>query len=120
MSLIVHQVALEMVTGIKPLIDRVARHDRSLATQMRRSASSVALNIGEAAYSRGGNQTARFQDAAGSASETRSALQVAAAWGYLSCSTCEPVDAKLDRILAMLWGLTRRKSQEKRLHPKKM
>jgi len=110
MSLIVHQVALEMVTCIKPLIDRVARRDRSLATQMRRSASSVALNIGEAAYSRGGNQTARFQDAAGSASETRSALKVAAAWGYLSWTSCEPADAKLDRILAMLWGLTHRKS----------
>ncbi len=109
MALIVHQVALEMVTGMKPIIDRIARHDRSLAQQMRRSASSVALNIGEADYSRGGNQPARFQDAAGSASDTRSALKVAAAWGYISQAACRPVDAKLDRILAMLWGLTHSK-----------
>ena len=112
MSLIVHNVALEMVTDIKPLIDRVARHDRSLAQQMRRSASSVALNIGEAAYSRGGNQTARFQDAAGSASETRSALQVAAAWGYVSRAASERVDDQLDRILAMLWRLTHSKKTQ--------
>ena len=112
MALIVHQVALEMVKGIKPLIDRIARHDRSLAQQLRRSASSVALNIGEAAYSRGGNQTARFQDAAGSASETRSALKVAAAWGYVSQTAVEPVDEKLDRVLAMLWGLTHSKKTQ--------
>lgn len=108
MALIVHQVALDMIVEIKPLIDRIARHDRSLAQQMRRAASSVPLNIGEGAYSRGGNATARFQDAAGSASETRSALQVAAAWGYVTHASVARVDANLDRIVAMLWGLTRR------------
>jgi four helix bundle protein len=110
MALIVHQVALEMLAEIKPLIDRIARHDGSLAQQMRRSASSVALNIGEGAYSRGGNQLSRFQDAAGSASETRAALQVAAAWGYVVSTQCQSVDAKLDRVLAMLWGLTRKRA----------
>lgn len=108
MALIVHQLALDMVVEIKPLIARVARHDRALAQHLRRSASSVPLNIGEGAYSRGGNATARFQDAAGSASETRSALHVAAAWGYLTAAQQMPVDALLDRILAMLWRLTHR------------
>ena len=108
MALIVHQVALEMIAGIKPLIDRIGRHDRALADQLRRSASSVSLNIGEGAYSRGGNETARFTDAAGSASETRAALRVAAAWGYIGDGAWQAVDALLDRILAMLWGLTHR------------
>jgi len=110
MALIVHQVALEMVADIKPLIERIARRDRSLAQQLRRSAASVALNIGEGAYSRAGNQTARFHDAAGSAAESRAALQVAAAWGYIGGEQLERADAKLDRILAMLWGLTRRRA----------
>ena len=106
MALIVHEVALEMVADIKPLIERIARQDSSLAQQLRRSAASVALNLGEGAYSRAGNQTARFHDAAGSAAETRAGLQVAAAWGYVSSQQLASVDQQLDRILAMVWGLT--------------
>jgi len=32
--------------------------------------------------------------------------EVALAWGYITEATTGSVDAKLDRILAMLWGLT--------------
>jgi four helix bundle protein len=109
MALIVQIVALEMVSDIKPLIDRVAKHDRSLASQLRRAASSVALNISEAAYSRGGNEIARFESAMGSANETRSGLQVALAWGWLGAQAVGVIDQKLDRIIAMLWGLTRKR-----------
>ena len=104
----VHIVAIEMIREVKPLIDRIARHDRSLAKQVRESASSVALNIGEGARSIGGHERERFGTAAGSASETRSALEVAAAWGYIKEHEREPVDDKLDRIAATLWRLTHR------------
>ncbi len=93
---------------IKPLIDRVAKQDRSLAKQLRESATSVALNIGEAARSRAGHERERFGTAAGSASDTRSALEVAAAWGYINNEDRMPVDDKLDRIAAMLWRHTHR------------
>jgi four helix bundle protein len=109
MSLIAFDVALQMVADIGPLIDRIARRDRPLAQQLRRSASSVALNIGEAQHSRGGNQPARFQDAAGSASETRAALRVALAWGYITAVQQQVVDGKLDRVVALLWGLVHRR-----------
>ena len=65
--LIVHEIALEMVGEIRPLLEQIARHDRSLVSQIRRSASSVPLNIGEGAYSQGGNARARYYNAAGSA-----------------------------------------------------
>lgn len=108
MALIVHDIALDMVRRIRPLIDQTARFDRSLAQQLKRSASSVVLNIGEGARSRGGNEIARFQDAAGSANETRSALLVAEAWGYIQSTERRNVDATLDRVCAMLWRLTHR------------
>ena len=109
MALVVQEVAFEMVAEIKPLIDTIGRRDRPLADQVRRSASSVALNIAEATQSGGGNRTTRLRSAAGSASETRAALRVAAAWGYINEADREPVDLKLDRVLAMLWRLCHRR-----------
>ena len=108
MALIAYDVALEMIAAIGPVIREVARRDRSLADQMRRCASSVPLNINEGAHSSKGNETARYHNAAGSASETRAALKVAAAWGYVSPDRCAPIDALLDRLLGLLWGLTHR------------
>jgi four helix bundle protein len=110
MALVVYDVALEMIAGIKPLVDRVARHDRALADQLRRSAQSVVLNIAEGSSSRGRNELARFCDAAGSARETRAALQVALAWGYTDGNLTRKADAQLDRIGGMLWGLTRQRA----------
>ena len=72
----------------------------------RRAASSIVLNIAEGARSNGGNARARFHTAAGSTSETRAALQLAAAWGYVTPAATGEVERLLDRVAAMLWGLT--------------
>ena len=108
MALIVHDLALEMARELRPLLDDIGRHDPALRQQMQRAAASVVLNIGEAAYSQGRNEIARFHSAAGSASETRSALKLALAWGFVPRAPGERVDRLLDRILAMLWRLCRR------------
>ena len=106
MSLIVHEVALEMIRSLQPLMASIAKHDKSLASQIRRAASSVALNIAEGAYSDPGTKKSRFHTAAGSAAETRSALHVAACWRYIGESRARQSLALLDRILRMLWSLT--------------
>ena len=85
---------------------QIRRHDRTLADQLRRSASSMVLNIAEGTYSDAGNARARFHSAAGSANETRSALKVAAAWGYIDRQNADAIDARIDEVLKMLWGLT--------------
>ena len=48
MALLVHEVALHVVTELGPLVPRIARQDRNLAQQLRRAASSVVLDIAEA------------------------------------------------------------------------
>ena len=106
MSLEVEHVALEVITSLKPLMPRIARHDRALAVQLRRASSSIALNVCEADHSDPGNRRARFHTAAGSASESRGALRVALAWGYITDTQAEPALGLLDRALAMLWKLT--------------
>ncbi len=102
----VEQVALEAIVSLRPLMPRIARHDRSLDTQMRRAASSMVLNVCEGQHSDAGNRRARFHSAAGSANESRGALRVAVAWGYISGAQARPVLELLDRAVAMLWKLT--------------
>lgn len=72
MSLIVHELALEL---IEEFMASITRHDKSVAQQLRRCASSIVLDIAEGEYSDPGTKRARFHSAAGSASETRAALR---------------------------------------------
>jgi hypothetical protein len=51
MSFIVADLSIELIEKLRPLVPRIRARDKSLADQIQRAASSVALNIGEAAYS---------------------------------------------------------------------
>ena len=106
MKLEVSRVALETIATLRPLVPRIRRYDRSLAVQLVRAASRLALNLGEGEYSDPGTRRARYCNAAGSANETRTALEVAVAWGYLTSVQVEPASHRLDRVIAMLWKLT--------------
>jgi four helix bundle protein len=101
----VHGKALAIVEQLRTLVPQIRRHDRSLADQVRRAASSMVLNIAEGTYSDAGTARARFHSAAASANETRSALKVAAAWGYIDSKRATGVDDGIDEVLRMLWAL---------------
>ena len=107
MSLQVQQIALETIAALRPLMPLIRRSDRSLADQLARAASSVVLNLAEGAYSDPGNRRARYFNAAGSANEARAALRVAIAWGYVAEGRAASAEQLLDRVVAMLWRLTR-------------
>jgi four helix bundle protein len=107
MALIVADLSIEVIEKLRLLMARIKSRDKSLADQIRRAASSVVLNIGEAEYSDPGNRRARFYTAAGSAGETRAAVRLAVASGIVPRAEGEPVTALLNRILPMLWKLTR-------------
>ena len=103
----VERVSYELIAALRPLLPRIQRRDRALAVQLTRAASSISLNVSEANYSDPGNRRARFYTAAGSANETRAALRVATAWGYLNGVEARGALVLLDRIIAMLWKLSR-------------
>jgi four helix bundle protein len=67
------------------------------------------LNVAEGNYSQAGHRIARFSTAAGSNAESRAALRVAVAWGYVPAQHIAAGEALLDRIAAMLHGLGARR-----------
>src|SRR4051812_14055404 len=101
------QVSLELIPELKPLVEQIARHDRDLAGQLRRSGSSIPLNIAEGARRVGKDRTHSYRIAAGSAAETRTALCVAQGWGYVDPGSAQAADQRLDRILAMFYRMSR-------------
>src|SRR5881394_3321789 len=106
MAMQVHEMALSIVQALAPLMPLIQRQARALAVQLRTAASSMVLNIAEAEYSDPGNKRARLFTAAGSANESRSAVRVAIAWGYVRAERAAKVLGQFDRVTAILWRLT--------------
>ena len=78
----VYSLILETIGTLRPVIERIERKDGDLGRQLRRAASSIALNVSEGSYSRGGNRQVRYHSAMGSTRETLACLEVAAVLGY--------------------------------------
>src|SRR5687767_12555764 len=100
---------LVAVEALRPVVTKIRAHDKSLAAQLTDAGSSMVLNIGEAAYSDPGNQRARLATASGSANEARTALRLAAAWGYAGEDDTSTADTRLDVVLAKLYRLLHRR-----------
>ncbi len=97
----VYETVLSVVAGLKPVVARIEAHDRDLARQLRRAASSIVLNIGEGSGSAGGTRRERYRNALGSARETGACLDVAIALGYVQRVDAQLLDA-LDHVRATL------------------
>jgi len=107
MRFFAHELSLDIIRQLRPLV-RILRHsDRDLARQIVKAASSASLNIPEGNRREGKDRKYHFRVAAGSTAETRSALLVSIAWGFLEQAQTETVLDKLDHLLAILWKLTR-------------
>ena len=98
-------LAIHIISRLRPVVELIRARDRDLADQVRRSASSIALNLAEANGSDAGNRRARLRTALGSTQETRAALRVAHAWGYLGATEVAPLEFDLDRVAAMTFRL---------------
>ena len=95
-----------MIGALRGPLERIGKHDRDLEDQVRRAASSVALNISEGNRRQKKDRIQRWRIAAGSAAEVRSGLRIAGAWGYVEPEAVGVADGLADRVLAMLWRLT--------------
>ncbi len=102
----IYDVVLEVVRDLRPVIEGIERRDSDLARQMRRAASSVALNMSEGMYSRGKNRGARYHNAMGSMRETLACIEVGEALGYVG--TVDPaLRDSIARIMATLAKLVK-------------
>ena len=99
-------LSLVIIEQLEPLVRTLRTRDRRLASHICDAASSVSLNLGEGSRRRGRDRTHLYRIAAGSAEEVRIALRVAVAWRHIDPKKTEAVLSDLDRLLAMLWGLT--------------
>jgi four helix bundle protein len=72
--LIIYIVCIEIVREVRPVADRIARFDRDLARQLKKSSASAALNVAEASGTRGGRRRNSHEIALGEARETRACL----------------------------------------------
>jgi four helix bundle protein len=104
--LVVYSKMIGVLGMLRGVLTQIERHDRDLGNQLRRAASSVALNIAEASGSHGGTRLARYRTALGSARETGACLDVAVALGYIQ-EVDVRVLSQLDGVRAMLATLVR-------------
>ena len=97
----IYDTVIDVLRRLRPVVAQIEAHDRDLARQLRRAASSVALNVSEGSGSRGGTRRERYCNALGSARETGACLDVAQALGYLEAVDAVLLDG-LDKVRATL------------------
>ena len=102
----IYPVCLLMVREVRPYAERVARFDRDLARQLRRSSTAVVLNVGEGSGLRAGRRRQSYEYALGEARETLANLEAAEAIGYIPRVEAQ-LRERLNHIIGKLVNLVR-------------
>ena len=97
----IYDTILEVLRQLRPVVAKIEMHDRDLARQLRRAATSVALNTSEGSGNSGGTRRERYRSALGSARETGACIDAALALGYLDELDARLLD-RLDHVRAVL------------------
>ncbi|HZU83623.1 MAG TPA: four helix bundle protein [Polyangiaceae bacterium] len=102
----IYDRVIDVLRGLRPIVAQIESHDRDLARQLRRAASSIALNVSEASGCRGGTRRERYLNALGSAREAGACLDVALAFAYVAAVDARVLDG-LDHVRATLVKVVR-------------
>ena len=97
----IHDVAIELVRDVMPLLERIERRDPDLVRQIRRAVMSAPLNIAEGSDQCGKRRALHYRIALGSARETWSALRAAEAARYIEAPAAE-LKNKFDQVIGTL------------------
>ncbi len=100
------EVSLELIRSLGEPLSVIRSRDPQLFDQVRRAATSLALNLAEGRKRIGRDRLNHWRIASGSAGEVLAGLRVADAWGDLDPACCEKSFQLVDRVAAMLWKLT--------------
>ena len=99
-------VALELISRLRPIIEKIRRHDRKEAEQLQSAGQSIARNLAEGRRRLGRDRTSLWSVAAGSTDEARTSVLMAHSAGWIDDADLESVWSLFDRELAMLWRMT--------------
>ena len=97
----IYETILQVLAELRPVVAKIEMHDRDLGRQLRRAATSMALNTSEASGNSGGTRRERYRSALGSARESGACLDAAIALGYIDAVDASLLD-KLDHVRAVL------------------
>ncbi len=100
-----HEIAMQLIAVVRPIVEAVALRDKDLASQLRRSATSAAANTAEGGRRAGGDRQHAFRIASGEAAETLTHVRIAVAWGYAPDAALAEVRTLEDRLQAVLYRL---------------
>jgi four helix bundle protein len=100
-------VLLEAIVEGRALVEKLHRHDRHIADQIKRALTRAPLLAAEANKHRDGNRTAKLRLCAGEVDEARVGLQTAVCFRHVMLEEIASTEARLEQASKMLHRLLR-------------
>ena len=100
-----YRLAIRLVRLVRKVLGDVQRFDSNLASQLRRAATSVPLNLAEGLRRRGRDRAHLLTVAQGSAAEVQAILDVSVAMEVINTDQVAELEQVIDRVCAMLQRL---------------